>query len=561
MKRSARPRAASAGHRAARPQKPRRVTARILAKHPPGGDAISREPGQLDWQHSEELYQKVIESSRDGIFLVDPETKTIVESNSAFEEMIGYDRAELRGMPIYNFIDHDPASIDRNVERTITDGHHVIGERLYRKKDGEKIEIEATASVVTDNGRPIICSIVREVSKRNQAFRDLARSEERFRLVSIATNDAVWDWDLETDRIWWSDGVRTLFGYEPHEVRSDPAWWYERIFPADREAVVGGFHDLVASGGATWSDEYRFRRRDGTYACAYDRGYVIHDSARRPIRVIGAMMDVTARVRAEETLRQVSRRHELIVSSAAEGIVELDRFGRIAFSNAAASRVVGWTNDDLTGHFFHRLIHHSNLDGTAYGEEDCPMISSIQSGTIRRIRGEVFWKKNGQPVPVEYITSPIREGRDIVGAVVSFREITEEICAQESLRLSEAKNAALLSAIPDLMFQVSRDGTFLDHKAPRNSDLFTRPEEFLGRQIRDVLPPAIANQAMACVARALESGGIHTFEYQIVIGRARTFEARVVGCTASEALIICREIEPARPSRASSKGRGTKLHR
>jgi two-component system, NarL family, sensor histidine kinase UhpB len=135
----------------------------------------------------------------------------------------------------------------------------------------------------------------------------LRQSEERLRLVSLATNDAVWDWDLVTDNVWWGQGFETVFWYEPGVLDARHETWNDLIHPDERHRVISSVRAAIEDGNTFWSGEYRFRRRDGSYADVYDRGYVIHDPVtRKPVRMVGSMMDVTHRKRAEEQI-QASR--------------------------------------------------------------------------------------------------------------------------------------------------------------------------------------------------------------------------------------------------------------
>jgi PAS domain S-box-containing protein len=134
--------------------------------------------------------------------------------------------------------------------------------------------------------------------------RALRESQERFQFVARATNDAVWDWDLVSDARWWNEGVTTLFGYPPAEVGPDASWWYENIHPEDRDRIVTDVHAAIDRGAESWSAEYRYRRADGSYADVFDRGYVLHDGEGKPMRMIGARMDVTQRKQLEVELRQ-----------------------------------------------------------------------------------------------------------------------------------------------------------------------------------------------------------------------------------------------------------------
>jgi PAS domain S-box-containing protein len=137
--------------------------------------------------------------------------------------------------------------------------------------------------------------------------RALRESQERFQFVARATNDAVWDWDLVSDELWWNEGVQTLFGYAPEQIGPDVSWWHDRIHPEDRERVVRDIRAAVDRGSESWSAEYRYLRADGSYARVFDRGYVLRDGEGHATRMIGAMMDITQRKQLEDELRQAQK--------------------------------------------------------------------------------------------------------------------------------------------------------------------------------------------------------------------------------------------------------------
>lgn len=137
--------------------------------------------------------------------------------------------------------------------------------------------------------------------ERKRADEALRRSQERFELVTRATSDAIWDWNFETNEIWWNEGFQKLFGYLPDEVGTDLESWTERLHPDDTGRVVEDMQRHIKSGNTNWSDEYRFRRKDGTYAFVIDRGYVVYEDG-KPVRMLGSMMDVTERKSLEDQL-------------------------------------------------------------------------------------------------------------------------------------------------------------------------------------------------------------------------------------------------------------------
>jgi diguanylate cyclase (GGDEF)-like protein/PAS domain S-box-containing protein len=157
----------------------------------------------------------------------------------------------------------------------------------------------------TENDVDFLTSVADQIAiaiERKQAEDALRRSKERFELVTRATSDAIWDWNMVTDELWWNEGFQKLFGYPAALVGSDAESWKRRIHHDDHDRVLSDLKRHVDSGNSNWSDEYRFRRHDGSFAFVIDRGYVVRDDNGKPVRMLGSMMDVTERKLLEEQL-------------------------------------------------------------------------------------------------------------------------------------------------------------------------------------------------------------------------------------------------------------------
>src|SRR5207248_145874 len=175
----------------------------------------------------------------------------------------------------------------------------------YRTKDGGYRWFEgASTNLLHEPGVRAIVTNSRDITERKTAEEALRASETRYRTAARATSDAIWEWDLLGGGVEWNEGVQTLFGYAAADVAPTSAWWIERIHPEDHARVVSGLRAVIDGGGEIWSDEFRFRRADGSWADVMDRGYVVHDAAGRPVRMIGAMANVTEPRRLEAELRQ-----------------------------------------------------------------------------------------------------------------------------------------------------------------------------------------------------------------------------------------------------------------
>ena len=146
-----------------------------------------------------------------------------------------------------------------------------------------------------------------DIHDLKQSMEAIRVSEERFRLLAIGTHDAIWDWDMGTNALWWNAGFETLFGYRRDEVEASIDSWSRAIHPDEREATLAAVREAIASGADVWAGNYRFRRRDGSYARVSGRSYVIRGAGGRAIRMVGSIADITDRLALEEQLRQGQR--------------------------------------------------------------------------------------------------------------------------------------------------------------------------------------------------------------------------------------------------------------
>lgn len=136
---------------------------------------------------------------------------------------------------------------------------------------------------------------------------ELASSEERFRLLARATVDAIWDWDLTSDRIWWSEGLNKTFGYNLKEMDQSLETLTGPVHPEDVTEMKASLQEAILSGKEGWRMEYRYRKQSGDYAHIENNAFVIHDASGQAVRVIGGMTDLSEQVQLEEQLRQSQR--------------------------------------------------------------------------------------------------------------------------------------------------------------------------------------------------------------------------------------------------------------
>ena len=192
------------------------------------------------------------------------------------------------------------------------------GRRVWVRVLGQAVR-DAAGSVVRVQGA------FQDISERKRAEAALRDSEQLFRHVARATADAIWDWDIADESVWWSDGMQALFGVAMDSRVGGPTSWSSRLHPDDRERVLQSIHGAVDGPGDSWREEYRFQRGDGRYAHVLDRGYIVRDAEGRALRMVGGMTDLTASKQAEESaLRDAETRTGIVRTQQEIAALDLD---------------------------------------------------------------------------------------------------------------------------------------------------------------------------------------------------------------------------------------------
>lgn len=291
----------------------------------------------------------------------------------------------------------------------------------------------------------------------------LRRSEERFRIVAHATHEAVWDWDLLTDSFDGAESIQELFGYTTGQVQprlQRLQWWDDNIHPDDREEVLSGIRSVIDSGGRLWAAEYRFRRGDGSFTSVFDRGEVIHDPSGKPVRMIGSMMDITARKRAEEEIRGLSEslREEAEVEGAVarageELIAGLDRPALLDRVCRVTTAVLGcdvcWTVlPSGEGTYY---APAAAAGATLEEQEEVPLLRFSAETTDPLLavlgRSEVLQITTSEetggvdPLALRFgsgvtLYVPLRRGGDVIGVLAAGRRATAQAFAPRQERIA-----------------------------------------------------------------------------------------------------------------------------
>jgi len=211
---------------------------------------------------------------------------------------------------------------------------------------------------------------------------------------------------------------------------------------------------------------------------------------------------------------------ELILQAAGEGIFGIDKDGITVFANPAASRITGWSVNEMVGQLSHNLLHHTKIDGSTYHACDCPVHATFVDGEVHYVDDEIFWRKDGSYFLVEYTSTPVKENGELLGAVVVFNDITERKKAEKELQKIHDENHMILHSAGEGVYGLCCDGktTFVNPAAARM--LGYEIDELIGKPMHSMLHHTHADGTeypkMDCpIYAAFNDGEIHHVDNEV----------------------------------------------
>lgn len=314
-------------------------------------DIDDRKRTEEELKKAYEETNQIVESISDAFFTMDKTFKVTYWNRSA-ERMIGVRREDLVGRNLWEAF---PNAVQlpsyTNYHQVLETGQPMTFEDYY----GIWLEVNANRS---EEGLTVF---FRDITLRKEADLRLQEAYERFEKVAEATNEAIWDWNIQTNHMYWGTGFSTLFGYTNPQVAAIEHW-ENRIAEDDRERVVTSLRAAIADPACdTWEEEYRYRKADGSYAEVMDRGLVIRDRKGEPLRMVGAIRDITYRKEYQRELKRLNEDLQANMEKLQDANEELEQFAFVASHDLQEPlRMVASFMDQLKRKYSDRLDDKAN---------------------------------------------------------------------------------------------------------------------------------------------------------------------------------------------------------
>ncbi|MFD5275963.1 EAL domain-containing protein [Pseudarthrobacter sp. NPDC058362] len=272
-------------------------------------DISERRRAEEALREGEAYYRKILEEIAEGYFETDL-AGNLTFANDALCALFGCSRDEMLALTHKDFSGpREAAKVSGHFRRVLASGVPEPGfEWTMTRRGGEQRVVSTSASLIhAPDGTPAgFRGITRDVTERNLAQEALRRSEERYRLAMRATQEVIWDSDLQAGKTILHGAVRAMFGIAHQTFDHAGAWLESRIHPEDKDSLLESIDWLFGSDGEMWSREFRVRRQDGSYMDVFARGHVVRGPDGEALRFVGSMMDISAQKRSEAELERLA---------------------------------------------------------------------------------------------------------------------------------------------------------------------------------------------------------------------------------------------------------------
>ena len=395
-------------------------------------DVTRQRAAREELEASHTLLRTIIDGTPDAVFAKDVHGRYLLV-NRAAAEILGRDPGEVIGRTDEELLGAESGEVFREADlRVIASGEPHVTEESAATSVGMRTYHALKSPIRGPDGQVRgVVGISRDITERREMEEALRRSNELFELVLRATNDVIWDWDVVSQTVRWSEGITRTFGYPPPETTS-LEWWGDRVHPDDAERVLRTLHQALEDTGV-WAQEYRYRRADGSYVVVLDRGQVLHDANGAPIRMIGSMQDITERQRLVAALEQSEAHYRRLVSRAPQAIYAVDSAGRFAEANPAAAELLQRPLEEVVGLDFLAVIASEDQ------ARALELFEGIMSGRQETAQSELrIVRPSGEKRQVFIDGVPIRDDAgQVIGGHGLARDITEEREQDQRVRRAE----------------------------------------------------------------------------------------------------------------------------
>ena len=419
-------------------------------------DITERKQVEQSLQESERYSRMLFEQSPIGLALCHLDGQ-LVDCNLAYAQIVGRTPDEMNHLSYWDVTPAEYAQDEqRQLESLHTTGCYGPYEKEYIHKEGRRVPVRLRGQLLNIGGEAFIWSSVEDISETYTAQRALQESQSRFALFMDQLPAAVLIKDSDSRVLYVNRYLKSHFGVGNWQGTNTcehfTAEFNQQLIRDDRKVLAEGHYEIVEKLRDHAGQERTFRTHK----------FVIPPPKGEEVLLGSIAWDITERKRAEDSLRAQEEQLRLILASTGEGIFGLDMSGRCTFANRACVEMLGFAKeDDLYGKKMHELIHHTRHDGTNYPVKECPTFRSCTLRHVTFADDELLWRADGSAFHAEYQSYPMMSNDSVIGAVVSFSDITQRKQAEAALKQERDFAESLIETAPIIVLVLDPEGRII----------------------------------------------------------------------------------------------------
>lgn len=407
---------------------------------------------------SEEKYRSLVEDALVGVYIIQGDRFSFV--NSRFGEIFGYPVSEILNLDVGDLVHpQDRATVLENIRKRMQGEVKSLkyGFRGIRK-DGLAIEVEVFGTRSTYQGQYAVIGTILDRTQEHRQQTEIDEWKRRYELIIASSAQIVYEYNIRTGSILWGGSIEAVLGYKLSDLRGDIKEWEEFIHPEDHDQALKALESTLATTGR-YDAEYRYRRKDGSYAWMHDRGFVVNDESGWGKTLLGMMEDVTQSRVLEERLHLSELKHRLLFEHANDAVLVL-RGETIMDCNPRALEMFGSSKEDLLGQSLYAFSPPYQVDGK---ESRSTLLEYLNAGIEGRPQ-KFSWRnirRDGSG-----FEAAVRLNRfELAGEIllqVQIRDTTAEVESQEELARSEETYRRLILEASDPILVSDGNGRFVE---------------------------------------------------------------------------------------------------
>jgi PAS domain S-box-containing protein len=350
-------------------------------------------------------------------------------------------------------------------------------------EDGRVVWLRDIVSVAVEGGRPVrLRGIMIDITEKKKSEEEIVKTNARFQIMSKATSDIVWDWNVQDNALWSNDNYYSNLGYKKTREIVNIEERYQHIHPDDLDRVLTGLNEAINGTASGWREEYRYRRSDGEYLDILDRAYIMRDSNNKAYRMIGSMVDMSPIYEVQKKIADSESRLRTILDTDPECIKLLDPDCNLLEINKAGLQMLETDSADaLLGKCLLSVVAEK------YREETAELVTNAFRDRGGRLEFELITLKGGHRwCEVNMVPFKDVDGK-IISALGVTRDITEQKQAELELLKNEEKYRTLVEQAVDAIALYDAKGKILDVNTGSVNLLGYSKEELIGMSLKEIL--------------------------------------------------------------------------